>query len=866
MQTVWSRAAQARCLCKCPTCTATTKALTRRTTSATPKRAIRVGSASTVFASSLAVGAAFLDTVNKDARRLQWDKVIGEARAQVQATEAQQQSRLASLIEASEGEKCEEQDELSSLGTNHLSRLVPRYPQLRHTQDTLYGWADVFDWAARQDEIRVACGFQDWRGPSLSLLQSFSPDQLQQLRTNDVLIRRFYGGPDCGALVEEISVKDLSLKKTKTLEYSVARLVLKLLLYSSAIPSESKGRVSDTGVSRTPSTDDKIIRDDEKDTHPKGPAITERDLEICSAKEPSDMSMANKERGVLQQLLSYKVGVAQRLYELKKRLRDLTERPATDEAYFENFESLAIPRYSNKTAAKWDEAQALNRVLKEILISMQNDKDPASLLPKICFNLMTYNTPPNIHSYNMLLITFCQLNQYNWVRAVLASMRESHIRPNEITHSTLLRYYTVTKKSHAFIHYLRLMAGHKQGLALAAPDQVISSLSSHRYRFFGKNNSKAAEKARMNGEVYESMILGALRFFGVNAAMRCYRDMVNEGWKASLDLLTIILQHCYHRFDWEGGVSVWDRIAATAEGARQSTYKWMLFLCLACRQQDAFRQVLHEGVAQGILPYAMLKMPTAAEKDTITDYLGDDGFPIFGGYKEVQVAASASSGTDLQVEQLPRIRSHCTQILKAGMSSRQIARKARMNTWRKKLAKKYARKHTKNHVASPFYRPVSRHYFIEQRLDALALSISDVTTEVQMQQNRPTLDSPDLSEKIKKWNRVDTQKMNSVEYQRYYNETRDRLPKTGQLLSRNIYETYRSNVVSKLEEEDGVIHDTWSNRADTPKNNQDSYTPDGDHGSESRDSRNPLLRTPPGIPHPTTWTDLDRPFPQASPR
>ena len=577
MQTVWSRVAQARTICNCPSCVSTTNAIARRATTATARRTVRVGDVYTVSLSSLAAGLAFADSRKKDDRRKQWDKVIGEARATVEATEIQQQSRLAALsdnarVESPDNARAAPRDVTAERAYEEVEAWdVPenedrdrRVPTLGNGNDT---WIDVFDWAREQHRIREASGFQDWKGPPLSLLQSLSKAQLNELLSDESLLRRFYGGPDCDNLVDAPADMPLSTKKIRTLEWSVAKMVLKLLMYC------SKDSVQPTKDYNCPTN------------------------------------------SLLRQLL--KEEAFQSKLDYKRECLRTLHSECRSWSYYEDFERPQVPNYDDTAVEDCAQTTHMNLSLQELLGLMKQGSNLSDLMSKICYNLLTARTPPNIHTYNMLLVRFSVLDKSDLVRSVLTSMRESHIRPNEITHAALLRHFTATGNRSGFRQYWRRMEGHNGGLALANPKQSIHPVVEDRYLVFGRNSHKATERARMNGQVYESLIIGAIQFLSGQTAMHYYRKMISEGWSPSLGIALAILQDCCHRLDWTVGTAVLEQLEKTAESMNTLTYEWMLRLCQCCAQHEFFDQIMLNGVLCGALPASMLDLPDHAKAEDV---------------------------------------------------------------------------------------------------------------------------------------------------------------------------------------------------------------------------------------------------------
>ena len=571
MQTLWSRVAQVRRACNCPLCLPNTNAIARRATTATSLRAPRVGDVFTVSVSSLTAGIAFADSKKKDKRRNEWDKVIGEVRATVDATEIQQQSRLAALsndagLEPSDstrlnGHSVSVEGAVKRVRTwdvqgNEERNKVTRAPD--HRKDT---WLDVFDWAQDQQSLREASGFQDWKGVSLSLLQSLSGKELSVLLANDWLFRHFYGGPDCQRLVNGQYKRPVTPKKLRTLEWSVACMVLRLLVRCSDNPWETW------------------------------------EDSICPCK--SLLRDLYEDRGALPRHISY----------IRERLRTL-HADRRDRSYYKKFESPQAPNYDDTTIEDYKQTTEMNASLQEILKLMDPKTDLSDLMSKLCHILLASRTPPDIDTYNILLTRFCVLGRKDLVWVVRTSMLESHVRPNEVTHTALLRHFAATEKRRSFWEYLERMEGRQLGLAVERSKQIHHPMLKDRYLIVGR---RAVEKVRMNGQVYESLIVGLIRYHDSQAAMHYYRRMISEGWETRVGIWIAILQDCCHRLDWTVGTAIMEQLEKGNQEVNTLVFEWLLRLCQCCAQQKFFDHLLRNGVRCGALPASMLALPDSAK-------------------------------------------------------------------------------------------------------------------------------------------------------------------------------------------------------------------------------------------------------------
>ena len=415
-------------------------------------------------------------------------------------------------------------------------------------------WLDVFEWARGQHQIREASGFQDWKGPPLSLLQNLSAADLHELLANKRLLRCFYGGSDCANLVARPRPFPLTMKKTRILEWSIAKLVLSLLMYSSKA-WDDPGRPT-TSLLRNSLGDETI---------------------------------------------------ESKIDQIQEHIRILNI-DSTDYSCYADSECPPFPNYDRMIVADDKQTREMNISLHHLLVLMEQSSDPGDVISKICYNLLTARAPPNTDTYNMLLVRFSLLGMENHFKAVLISMRQSRIRPNEITNATALLHFTRMEDRVAFFHTLELMEGHHHGLTAKSRELIPHPMLMERFVLRGRNSHMAIEKARMNGQVYESVIVGAIKFFRIGIARQYYRRMISEGWSPTFGTLLAILQDCCRTVDWTVGYEVLHQLERTAEKVNTLAYEWMLRLCRRCQQNEFFDQILINGVHCGALPASMLAL------------------------------------------------------------------------------------------------------------------------------------------------------------------------------------------------------------------------------------------------------------------
>ena len=528
MQTLWSRAASARSFCNCSACVAATKGIARRAGKPPFRQCVPRPEAFGLVTSTLVFSAAVFDSARKDSKLREWDKILKDTNAEIEAIDQAQQTRLQRLADL-DFDGLEEQSDTSGL------------PQrIWWDQAT---WGDMLGWQDMQEKQRLDAGFGDYQGVPLKALQSLPKSDLQRLLKSKRVLNQFYGGASCSSLSSVPHLYPLSTKKLKTLEWSHLKLVTNVLATVDVRGAEAAQVLCSTGDDPN---EDRALED-----------------------------MENMERRI-------------------KSLR--SEDKASD--LYTTFPTPLAPNFRFSPCERDEELRAFNDTLSERLTLIEQPTKESVI--NLCRQLIRLQIAPNIHTYNLLLIRFCELREPQLVDAVLESLLETHTKPNEITHASVLRFFTVTSNRERFSLYLRKMNGMSRGLAVANPNLPIDGIAKSRYRQLG---SKAVELARLNGEVYTSLIKGMIKMFRLDEAKWYYIKMINEGWKPSVELLTELLKSCCQSLDIVSGWRIWKSLSQQQdEVLHRDAYELMLRLCKGCEKLHLFEHIFQQGVKAGTLP------------------------------------------------------------------------------------------------------------------------------------------------------------------------------------------------------------------------------------------------------------------------
>ncbi|KAI4240523.1 MAG: hypothetical protein L6R40_005116 [Gallowayella cf. fulva] len=466
-----------------------------------------------------------------------------------------------------------------------LAQSAPAAPHAELSRSDGQTWEDVFGWGEGQIRERQALGFEDWRGLPLSVLRSASPKQIQDFTREFAHHFPKLKGSE-GPEVWDTVTSPLHIKKIRTLEWSIADLALDLMSHTSEGQAWSL---------------------------PNNGGIAEKVL--------SQLSVGDR-KGI-QPTRDY----------FETRLNELARRKEPDD-YYRYFESPKLPRYKEGYV---DDPHATNRLNVNIysLFKAETDctsPDTSQLLPNICYHLLTSDTPPSAHTYNLLFSGFAGARRDDLIPCLITSMYRTHMRPNEVTLAEILRYYVRTKDIGRFERYVKRMDGFGDGLGEACPRLNVPDLLQCRYRVrvnkgpnkyyqeysdLGRTGILALkrearvrvyEKPRRNLDVHHSLIQGALSFYGTSEAIKHYRTMVSEGWKPDREVFLSILHHCVADINWEDGVAVWRRLQTLTTSIDQHGILLMVQLCQKCNKYEHIEELLWKGITQGVLPPTVLEM------------------------------------------------------------------------------------------------------------------------------------------------------------------------------------------------------------------------------------------------------------------
>ncbi|KAI9789068.1 MAG: hypothetical protein M1835_001915 [Candelina submexicana] len=733
MQTLWSRAAQSKCSCRCSSCLSAATAVTRHTTTATGRRRLKAGEAFTLFYSSIFATAALADAKIKENRRNEWDRVITEARGPLTS-----EGRNGTSIRPESGKikvskkGCYIQSPSSGAMPRKSSskllqsrkgceipggykRPVQRKPQgnqlsiirkvaVKSKQDQQSEVLSDIISACRKCQGNHRNQFPDFslKAPPLVIgdPSNFVCEAKKMLQTraqgavlsssndmNEVLARKGFcvQGRRLArtASAREIHQRSLAIVEAKGAIKARVRNrpdIRERNLSTNGFHVETHPRVTPFSPRihqnrnrrnqsfwpfqhSAPRVEDQVLSPSSLETlgnhkyfranNPTRPPLPPTSIRLSMEKRrqrptalPSLKKLKTLECSVAKLVfrlilqahangetalavphpgtsegtsIYHRSEVNRELRELEARLAILPTVPRGDEEQIEWFKKWDSPQYPRYTLPQVlpdpEEGRERNKAIRAVLQgNIRGDLDVKTMIDRICYNLLISNTPPNVDTYNLLIIYLCRSRQNEMVGMVLDSMFESHIRPNEVTISSTLKYLTVSRNRSGFNSFVRLMQGLDGGLFLAKPDTKITSASKGRLNRLP--NGKVVQKPLYDPYIFGALIDGTLRLFGVAMAARRYRAMVRKGYLPNIVVVTSILRVCALTADWGVGGQIWQELSLAGHGDTLMTiepderaYFWMLRLCRQCNRDDEFAAIYEKATSLGFKPEAILFHP-----------------------------------------------------------------------------------------------------------------------------------------------------------------------------------------------------------------------------------------------------------------
>ena len=572
MQTLWSRVAQVRATCRCPQCLNTANGVTRRATASATKRAPRYLYSSTLWYSGVFAVAATFDAARKERRKEQWDRVIAEVRQELEQPISRKDGKAVGAEEKLDDDVKEsatavvEEEVVEGVEYSPFGALLDKEDvtkQRQHAADEIIGSEvsnetgddkSLFDLV---DSTKPRPPWPSSTGPGLGSDPSDFPEfnfPPQSIYSSEWHKQR--------ALLRRWTPKKLATvqKCTELLQVQFIRT-----LQHYGLEDEAAASVPDEYAKYITQSGDSLFREYE-------------------------IKMA--------ELLEIKAADAQ-LSDYHPKHPDKSE---------------VLCDYTQDSLGRFhDTAREVNRSLRYLFKQrMQESLSQAALLAKLAYTLHLSPAPPNLDTFNTLLIGLIHVGEKYLAKKVVINMSESHIRTNEVSLVAELEYHTRQNDIQRFVRLVERLRGKHGGPMLARPGIRITRNSRKKTLLRVEVEGRRGWEERViqlpppTPMVFGAIIKGVLKFAGFESALSIVEEMGREGWGLCMAGLTPLLKECALRSDWTSGLAVWKQIQALKirsvkrrvvnEEIGIEAFAAMLRLCTACDQQETFDSVWRQAM------------------------------------------------------------------------------------------------------------------------------------------------------------------------------------------------------------------------------------------------------------------------------
>jgi hypothetical protein len=175
---------------------------------------------------------------------------------------------------------------------------------------------------------------------------------------------------------------------------------------------------------------------------------------------------------------------------------------------------------------------------------------------KICYNLLVCGVSPGIQNYNLLILGFSFLGEYNLSQAVVDSfLFLSHMKPTEATYLCLLHHYRLKGDVVGFQGVIRRMFGYDPrgiGLMRRTADYVEQRPELQAWAAtedVAVVNGHYVQRAPLTQNVAEAMLEALIDFGMLREGAKLLAVCLREQWTVSRDLLWRLFHSCLTLLD-----------------------------------------------------------------------------------------------------------------------------------------------------------------------------------------------------------------------------------------------------------------------------------------------------------------------------
>ncbi|UKZ89978.1 uncharacterized protein TrAFT101_005012 [Trichoderma asperellum] len=220
------------------------------------------------------------------------------------------------------------------------------------------------------------------------------------------------------------------------------------------------------------------------------------------------------------------------------------------------------------SARAQDNTIQLNKRLRSLVASSNlNMKEKVG---RICYNLLVSPHPPDIHTYNTLIVAFNKSGHHAFAEALVASFFQYRLlQPTPSTFVAILNHYKCTNNHGKFLRALSCITGLDNRTGAKVRRRHVSDIKMSPALLPWASDSRRRtltgdwiwEHLPLSQPLVEEIIGGLLHFKLFDQAAAFFLSCIQSGVNISLDTVKCFLDECINALDWRAATRLTGNLA-----------------------------------------------------------------------------------------------------------------------------------------------------------------------------------------------------------------------------------------------------------------------------------------------------------------
>lgn len=289
-------------------------------------------------------------------------------------------------------------------------------------------------------------------------------------------------------------------------------------------------------------------------------------LERAVLAEETDKSILSRESRNRMQLFNESSSIEHLVQQLLRRA-EILDQGSSPSPSFEEARELAESGHANFTFRSIDPGRAkkntsvLNRRLRSLVDAPELGLKER--IGRVCYNLLVSAHPPDMHTYNTLIVAFDKAGHHAFADALVHSFfHERLLRPTPSTFVAILNHYKATNNHGKFLRALACLTGADSQTGAKISRRHIQDIENSPVlskwaadtRMRTRTGDWVWEHVPLNRALVEEVITGLLHFKLFDQAASFFVTCMRSGVALSTRVAKQVLDECIIALDWKAAV------------------------------------------------------------------------------------------------------------------------------------------------------------------------------------------------------------------------------------------------------------------------------------------------------------------------